>query len=117
MNINALRLKTKVQHDTAFSVTLSWLNDDAEDITVTGAQQGVYTTADAMNYGSLIDNPNRTVLLLPCWECVDSDGAEVVVETDCRATRLDTGEMFVVNAVDKTLKGSWWRCVVTKEGR
>lgn len=117
MNIHALRAKFSVQKDTAFTVTLSPTNSDDDDITVTGAQQGIYTTSDAINYGSLIDNPNRTVLMLPCIQCVDSDGDAVAVDPDCRITVSDTSEVYVVNAADKTLKGTWWRCVVAKEGR
>lgn len=117
MNIHALRAKFNVQKDTAFTVILSTTNNDDEDITVTGAQQGIYTTSDAVNYGSLIDNPNRTVLMLPCLQCVDADGEAVTVESDCRITVSETGVVYVVNAADKTLKGTWWRCVVSKEGR
>ena len=117
MNQAALRRKFSVQHDTAFTATLSWTNNDDDDLTITGAQYGTYTQSDAINYGSLIDNPSRTVILLPCVQCVTAAGSDVTVVPECQITDATTSVIYVVNAADKTLKGTWWRCIVSPVGR
>lgn len=117
MNINALRGKYKVQQATSFSATLHWTNSTDDDISITGAQEGIYTRSDTINYGPVADNPSRTVILLPCLQVVAANGVSVEVVPDQQITNQSTSETFIVNAADKTLKGTWWRCIVSKEGR
>lgn len=117
MNINALRSKYKVQSDTAFVATLHWTNSTDDDITVNGAQQGIYTQTDAINYGAIFDNPGRSVILLPCVQVIDADGNYVSVVPEQHITNETTSVTYTVNAADKTLKGTWWRCIVSQQGR
>lgn len=116
MNVGALRTRFNVQKDTAFDVTLHTTKSADDAITVSGCQETQYDKDDVINYGPLMDDVERKVFLLPCLNCVNSLGVEVAPLVDHRIVTAD-GSNWVVNGVQQRLKGTWWRCVVSKAGR